>query len=304
MKIAHYLHPSFGEGGITTLATKLIKFQGKLGVEGVVFQYPPECPKDCDVIITHGQMGWFEPKPSKATKTVHMLHGSCLDRIFAMRSWLSVMSWTCFGREWRSAMVADGVITDSRAPLLERATWGKKFEAIIPAGFENPDEVKSSSIKLDADQFLVLFVGRHDDPVKNYALAKKIMSNFKQDDSIRFLAVPKDTGFLNELELKYLYKHGGLLLITSFAEGGPLVALEALSEGLPICSTDVGYVAKVIDGKCGKIFSQVEQAVTFIKQISANKKLRQEMGMAALIKSQDYSWDKYAKKVLEYIRTL
>jgi glycosyltransferase involved in cell wall biosynthesis len=306
MKIAHYLHPSFGEGGITNLATKLMKHQNLLGADGIAFSRPSDCPTDCDFIITHAQKGWLQPKPNRKVKIINMLHGSNLDRIFTMGNYLGVMGWQCFLREWASSIRADGIITDSHSPLLERTLIAKKIKAIVPAGLENPDEVKEPDISFDSNAFMVLFVGRHDDPVKNFSLAQKIINDVKSKihSKVQFLAIPKDTGFLNEAELKYLYKKANVLLITSFTEGGPLVALEALSEGLPVCSTNVGYVSQVIDDSCGKIFTMPNEAVDFIKSLSESRDLREKMRAASLEKSKHYSWQNYAKNVLDFLRSL
>jgi glycosyltransferase involved in cell wall biosynthesis len=304
MKIGHYLHPSFGEGGIATLAKNLLKYQEKLGHDVLSFSSATDCPTDCDVIFTHGQQGWIYKRPSPQTKIIHMLHGSNLDRIFAMRNWMGIKGWFCFLKEWVSSFIADGIITDSKSPALEKLLFFKKIRAIIPGGFVDLMEVKTPKINFTPNKFLIIFVGRHDDPVKNFKLAEKIAGSSKIKENIEFLVVPRDTGFLSIPELKYLYLKAKLLLITSFTEGGPLVALEALSSGLPVCATAVGYVPLILDDTCGKIFEDPAEAIEFIENLIQNPERQKKLSQGAKNQSEKFNWSKYASDVSDFIEKL
>ena len=47
------------------------------------------------------------------------------------------------------------------------------------------------------------------------------------------------TGFLNGVALEQLYSHAGAFVLPSSHEGLPIVALEALSYGLPVLASDI-----------------------------------------------------------------
>ncbi|MBI1353666.1 MAG: glycosyltransferase [Acidobacteria bacterium] len=75
-----------------------------------------------------------------------------------------------------------------------------------------------------------------------------------------------------------------LLVITSAAEGVPLVALEALAMGVPVVSVDVGAVSEAVTEECGIVVEggQDEQArlANAILELLADPERRRQMGEA------------------------
>jgi glycosyltransferase involved in cell wall biosynthesis len=83
------------------------------------------------------------------------------------------------------------------------------------------------------------------------AFKKKLGSFLKQpslDESVDFL------GWKDQKGLEKVYQNSRALILTSRAEGLPMVALETMSYGLPVFVTDVGDLPWLVrDGKEGRI---------------------------------------------------
>ena len=86
--------------------------------------------------------------------------------------------------------------------------------------------------------------------------------------------------------------------LCSYYEGMPTVVLEALACGVPVVSTDVGDVHKVVrDGETGYIVrtrSEEELSAKLIKALSNSDRFKENCIKTA----QQYSWDKIAKKIV------
>jgi glycosyltransferase involved in cell wall biosynthesis len=64
---------------------------------------------------------------------------------------------------------------------------------------------------------------------------------------------------LSDEEMNELYNALDVLLVTGYIEGGPLTVLEALSAGVPVISSDVGYAHDLLPKEC--IYHTVEELI-------------------------------------------
>jgi len=115
-------------------------------------------------------------------------------------------------------------------------------------------------------------------------------------------------GWLSRKELAELYSKVDFLLITSYHEGGPRVAYEAMACGTPIISTDVGELSEFIEnGIDGIIISSREPMIfvnTIIKLASDKEKLR-EMRKRAQKKVLKYcNWNALIREYAETYKKL
>ncbi|MHA1381218.1 MAG: glycosyltransferase family 4 protein [Candidatus Helarchaeota archaeon] len=81
---------------------------------------------------------------------------------------------------------------------------------------------------------LILGNGNLEEKLKNY------VRNLGLNHCIRFM------GYKSQVELSKYYKAADVLLLTSNFEGMPISVLEALGSGLPVVSTNVGDIKKVV----------------------------------------------------------
>jgi glycosyltransferase involved in cell wall biosynthesis len=91
------------------------------------------------------------------------------------------------------------------------------------------------------DERIVLFPYDPERPVKNYALAERVVSRVP-DATLRTVS-----GVSYEDMPDYM-NASDALLVTSEHESGPMAVCEAASSNLPVVSRDVGFVADVLDG--------------------------------------------------------
>jgi teichuronic acid biosynthesis glycosyltransferase TuaC len=121
-------------------------------------------------------------------------------------------------------------------------------------------------MNLNASDNLVLFTSAFANPVKNYPLAEKSM---KQVDNARLLELK---GYSRE-QINLLMNAADVLLVTSFSEGSPQVVKEALACDLPVVSTPVGDVDRLLAGIAGTYIVPYEanQIAKRLQEILANK---------------------------------
>ncbi|MCX7611491.1 MAG: glycosyltransferase [Ignavibacterium sp.] len=182
------------------------------------------------------------------------------------------------------------------------AEFGKKINAIV---YYDGKAVVSSSeeqnlnnnlieeIKKIDTEFKIIFVGRIARE-KNPLLAIKIFEKLDYPNiSLHFFG----EGELENILKNYVYKnnlknvffHGfvpnakayfnyfNLLLLTSDREGMPIVIWEALNEGLPFVSRNVGGISEILKfGQCGFVFNTVDEAVEKIKLFIIDRKIWEE----------------------------
>ena len=105
---------------------------------------------------------------------------------------------------------------------------------------------------------------------------KKLASELKLEDKVRFLGVRRD--------VPYLMNAADAYVMSSAWEGMPMVLLEAGACGLPVVATDVGGNSEVVlNGKTGFIVPPCNSealARTMEKMMDLPKEKRLEMGEA------------------------
>ena len=101
--------------------------------------------------------------------------------------------------------------------------------------------------------------------------------------------------------LSQRYAAADAYVLTSHAEGMPLVVLEAMATGLPIIATDVqGMDELVADGENGRRFSvgaELELA-SHMEELLGDATQRRQMGSASVARVQKYAWTNVASSYL------
>ncbi|MEN6643284.1 MAG: glycosyltransferase family 4 protein [Armatimonadia bacterium] len=127
-----------------------------------------------------------------------------------------------------------------------------------------------------------------------------------RDDPAPFLALAQKLGvadrlhFLPPTDHPWEYYHAAdLFLFPGHAEGFGLVAVEAAACGLPVLMTRVGVAERLLtDGVSGYLISQdPTEIATRLNTLAADPQLRRQMGEAAALASQRFSWDRQAAEI-------
>lgn len=102
---------------------------------------------------------------------------------------------------------------------------------------------------------------------------ESMISKLGLNDFIKLL------GRKNKEELEMIYNQSDIFMLTSFAEGWPLVIIEAANFGLPIIMTDVGSAGEFINNENGIIVPVDDgtKLVVAMQELINNKELRNKI---------------------------
>ena len=154
------------------------------------------------------------------------------------------------------------------------------------------------------DSFRIIYVGRIDSE-KRVDRAIDLISQLKKENVDIHLFIFGNGDLMNEIRLqierlnvqklitflgivknpKIYFKLFDTLILTSDREGLPLVIWEAMSQGLPIISTDVGGIKEIInDARCGLLFNKnnLNDGSLLIKRIIQDDYLKKSLGVNGL----------------------
>jgi teichuronic acid biosynthesis glycosyltransferase TuaC len=156
---------------------------------------------------------------------------------------------------WFDAVIY--VSEECRRAMNDRAGW------VIPCGVDLdvfrpvPRDEARAQLGLAPDQRLVLWAGDPSRPEKRYAMVEQAMQHVKA--LVPGAELVLLTGRPHHLVPTYM-SACDVLVLTSAAEGSPMVVKEAMACNLPIVSVRVGDVAEVIDGTAGCALAERDAA--------------------------------------------
>ena len=206
----------------------------------------------------------------------------------------------------------------------------KKEIAVIPTGIaierfykENVDKNKKEeiykSLKVDKDDFLILFVGRVAEEKNIKFLIEAHKKLVKEDNKYKLIIVGDGPDIKNLKELSKdikdnvvfagkslwedvpcYYDIADIFVTASRSETQGLTVLEALASSTPVvCANDPSYIDAIVPGSNGFVFDTEEEYLENIKKIRKDNKLREEFSINARNYSENFSSSKYAKRVLD-----
>lgn len=121
-------------------------------------------------------------------------------------------------------------------------------------------------------------------------------------DVVRKHELTQKLNFLGRVPRAYIqqeYAQADIFVLPSLAEGSAEVTYEALAAGLPVITTEAaGSVVR--DGIEGFIIPERDSGALAdrIEELLENRELRDRMANAARERAKDYTWDKYAERLL------
>lgn len=109
-------------------------------------------------------------------------------------------------------------------------------------------------------------------------------------------------GYIDDEDLSNLFSHSLCSVYLSLYEGFGLPALESMQCGCPIIASNTTSLPEVV-GNAGILINPVDsQALqNAILQIYTNPQLREELRQKGLQQAKQFSWEKCAKEMLEYM---
>jgi glycosyltransferase involved in cell wall biosynthesis len=113
-------------------------------------------------------------------------------------------------------------------------------------------------------------------------------------------------GFVSDAELPAFYNAADLFVLPSKSgEGLPLVALEAMSTGLPVIATNVGGISEVMVEDCGTLVpaDEPEEMAKAILELSETELSAQKTALRS-IAEQSFSWETNVKSLMEIYEEL
>ncbi len=107
------------------------------------------------------------------------------------------------------------------------------------------------------------------------------------------------TDFVNESQLKWLYQNCSAYVFPSLSEGFGLPALEAMSHGAPVVSSNATCLPEIY-GEAAIYFDpkNIEDMASAINQMLVDDELREAIKKRGLDQVKKYSWAKMAKETL------
>ncbi len=127
-----------------------------------------------------------------------------------------------------------------------------------------------------------------------HAVLEKEVHGAKLEDRVIF------TGYVTDRELAGLYKGAAIYVFASLSEGFGLPALEAMSYGLPVASSDATCLPEII-GDAAEFFNpkDVNDMARVMAALLADSTRREQLVQLGLKRTRDFSWEKSAQATLE-----
>jgi glycosyltransferase involved in cell wall biosynthesis len=119
------------------------------------------------------------------------------------------------------------------------------------------------------------------------------------DKKVRFL------GYVLEKSLKKLYNLADVFVYPSLYEGFGLPPLEAMQSGCPVITSNVSSLPEVVGDAAITVNPQDDDEIAeAITRVLRDADLHENLRKKGLIRTQDFTWEKTAKKVLEVFNNL
>jgi len=329
-----------GPGGVEVHIVELARALRKLGVEVEIFSKDGEQGRRgleelraerFDIIHTHGSFfsrRLLKPilRRSKDLRHVHTLHGVAIDYLVNCRAWLNWRCYTGLAVEGFCSRRADHVIAVSES-VRRRALGIFKLKpdkisviyngyALEKVGQVAREEVRRE-LKFEADDVVLLFVGRGADKVKGAAAVTAAVQELRQEfTNVYLLAAPgygfeevgwlRRTGPVGHGEVSQYYVAADIFVNASLNEGMPLTVIEAMAAGLAVAAAPVGGIPEVVTTEESGLLLRADRddLVDQLRRLIKDKLLRRRLGAKAREAVRDLTWKNLAQQTIKVYETV
>ncbi len=140
---------------------------------------------------------------------------------------------------------------------------------------------------------------QNDSFYSDYPALKRLVDQSHFDRNVIF------TGFIEDMELAYLYNAAMLLVFPSLQEGFGLPAVEAMACGTPVAASNAGSLPEIL-GEAGYFFNPYspDEMLAAIKRVISDDTLKENMRRCGLMRVKQFLWDQAAKNMLTIFNEL
>ncbi len=198
--------------------------------------------------------------------------------------------------------ISIGVKNQKKNTIITRSNYLKKKYILYVShfyrykNFEQLIFAYSNLPKITRLDYRLKLVGNFSDQ-KYLKYLKKLSNKLEVDNSIDFIPG------VNEKILNSLYKKASLFIFPSRIENCPNILLEAMSFGLPVLVAKTQPMPE-FTGNVAKYF-KLDDQIDLSKKINfllSSKRILNYMSKMSYLKSKQYSWDLFTKKVIDLSR--
>jgi glycosyltransferase involved in cell wall biosynthesis len=247
IEIEHLLIKKGGVSGCIKALSQLVKYSGKNNIDIIHVHYGLWAM----IAVVHKHI-WL-----KRYKIIITFHGSDIFKPFERR--FSVLA---------SHFAEHNILVSGRM-----SRYFKNNYSIVPCGIDTDIELvhRDKTRKENGwseNDFVILFSSNFKRQVKDPDFAFRVVKSFSAISSrpVQFIEM---TGYTRE-QVTALMQAADVLLMCSISEGSPQVIKEAVLNGLPVISNDVGDVRSICFGidHCFILDKNVDAYVKFLELLS------------------------------------
>lgn len=294
------------------------------------------------VIIQNASLGYFTLKYGSRKKIPIILsypiaHHNWMKNIMKLEeienpTWAPYLQGGKLSRHRRNLLdkeiaIADLVLVGStfvKNTFLEEGIFSEKLK-IVPLGVSRIENYRAvGRKKLDDGNFVILFMGQINQrkglsylldgfQKANFGTAAKLnlVGTLTMGQSILKLIQNYENveyhDHVSRDDMKTIFNQSDVFILPSLAEGFPLTAIEAMSNGLPAIVSENTFAYDVIsNGINGSVIpSRNSDAIAeILKKLFEDRKLLHSMGENAQLTASNYTWDKYSRELYALVLSI
>jgi len=287
-----------------------------------------------DIVITHNLkgIGYLTPLviKNKRIKHIHILHDIQLIHpsglmIFGQEKEINSLFSKIYAGVCRTLFGSPAIAISPSTWLMEAHQQRKFFSRAKKTILPNPialAEIYPEKNKSEKKDFIFLYVGQIEDHkgiiflieawknfAKNYALARLVVAGGGSKlERAKKLASSEAIEFLgpqNKASIKNLMKTSDCLIVPSLCyENSPTVIYEAAEQSLPVIASRLGGAEELVHNLGGVLFNPADKSDLLLKMNWAvsNQQSLEVIGNESRQKIEEFSLDKYIKKLSSFLR--